>query len=92
MFLSLLSSVSTPKPHFTSHLSICSIACHQSLMATDLTDLEKEKQLSHQNLMAEHLLLIPLFPFYLFVAYSFFSFYYLNQTDRGPVVKVSGVL
>jgi hypothetical protein len=61
-------------------------------MATDLTDLEKEKQLSHQNLMAEHLLLIPLFPFYLFIAYSFFSFYYLNQTDRGLVVKVSGVL
>jgi len=61
-------------------------------MATGLTDLEKEKQLSHQNLMAKHLLLIPLFPFYLFVAYFFFSFYYLNQTDRGPVVKVSGVL
>ena len=92
MFLSLLSSASTPKPHFTSHLSICSIACHQTLMATGLTDLEKEKQLSYQILMAEHLLLIPLFPFYLFVAYSFFSFYYLNQTDRGPVVKVSGVL
>ena len=57
-------------------------------MAIGLTDLEKEKQLSYQNLMAEHLLLIPLFPFYLFVAYSFFSFYYLNQTDRGPVVKI----
>jgi hypothetical protein len=49
MFLSLLSFVFTPKSYFMSHLSICSIACNQILMATDLTDLEKGKQLSHQN-------------------------------------------
>jgi hypothetical protein len=49
MFLSLLSFVSTPKSYFISHLSICSIACNQILMATDLTNLEKGKQLSHQN-------------------------------------------
>jgi hypothetical protein len=42
--------------------------------------------------MAKHLLLISLFPFYLFLLIPFFSFYYLNQADRGPVVIVSGVL
>jgi hypothetical protein len=50
-------------------------------MATGLTDLEKEKQLSHQILMAEHLLLIVLFPFYLFVAYSFFLFLLLKPNQ-----------
>jgi len=62
-------------------------------MATDLTDLEKGKQLSHQFWLLSicYLFLFSHFIFF-FCLFLFLSFYYLNQADRGPVVIVSGVL
>jgi len=61
-------------------------------MATDLTDLEKGKQLSHQFWWLSICCLFLFSHFTFFLLIPLLSFYYLNQADKGPVVMVSGVL